>query len=91
VEAAALRIRVYAKPAIGAPEHPGTEQVRLRLDRSNPGRLEVTVSDDGTWRPPPADPGFRGRGVQLMHRLADRATITHSPGGTSVALCWETS
>ncbi|MFC5061852.1 ATP-binding protein [Actinomycetospora atypica] len=66
-------------------------EVRLRLARSAPGELEVTVEDDGTWRPPPEDPGFRGRGVQLIHGLADRARITHSPRGTTVSMCWDAS
>ena len=64
-------------------------EVRLRLVRSGPGGLEVTVEDDGTWRTPPEDPGFRGRGVQLIHGLADRARITHSPHGTTVSMCWD--
>lgn len=73
------------------PAYPGRSgEVRLRLVRPDPGCLEVTIEDDGTWRPPPTEPGFRGRGVQLMHRLADRAVITHSPGGRTVSLCWET-
>lgn len=66
-------------------------EVRLRLVRSGPGDLEVTVEDDGTWRSPPEDPGFRGRGVQLIHGLADRAQITHSPHGTTVSMGWDAS
>lgn len=66
-------------------------EVRLRLVGPGAGVLEVTVSDDGTWRPPPTDPGFRGRGVQLIHRLADNARITHTPDGTTVSMCWDVS
>ena len=66
-------------------------EVRLRLVRSGPGELEVTVEDDGTWRSPPEDPGYRGRGVQLIHDLADRARITHTPHGTTVSMCWDSS
>ena len=28
------------------------------------------MTDTGTWRPPPADPGFRGRGLQIITALA---------------------
>lgn len=66
-------------------------EVRLSLVRSGPGEIEVTVEDDGTWRSPPEDPGFRGRGVQLIHGLADRARITHSAHGTTVSMCWDAS
>jgi serine/threonine-protein kinase RsbW len=46
--------------------------------------LVVTVSDDGAWRR--ADgPGFRGRGLPLMHTLA-RASVISGPTGTTVQL-----
>lgn len=48
----------------------------------------VSIADDGTWRPPPPDPGHRGRGVHLMGRLSDRSTITTTDRGTTVRLCW---
>jgi serine/threonine-protein kinase RsbW len=48
----------------------------------------VQVSDDGQWLPPPNDPGFRGRGVQLIGRLAHRSTITTGEGETTVNMCW---
>ena len=45
------------------------------------GAVEVTVQDFGTWRPPPADPGFRGRGLALMHSLGQDVHVEPSPGG----------
>ena len=50
--------------------------------------VAVMVTDDGAWRPPPADPGWRGRGMQLMDRLARRATVESTGEGTTVRLCW---
>ena len=50
--------------------------------------LTVTVTDEGAWRI--ADPETRsisrGRGIPLMHALADRATIDSTPAGTRVRL-----
>jgi anti-sigma regulatory factor (Ser/Thr protein kinase) len=34
-----------------------------RVARARDGGLHVEVVDTGTWRPPPADRGFRGRGL----------------------------
>jgi serine/threonine-protein kinase RsbW len=51
--------------------------------------LSVTVADDGIWRI--ADSGksnTRGRGIPLMHALADRATFDSTPAGTRVCLEW---
>jgi two-component sensor histidine kinase len=55
------------------------------------GGIAVLVGDDGVWRNPPEDPGSRGRGVQLMGRLADRSSITTGEDGTSVRMCWGTT
>jgi anti-sigma regulatory factor (Ser/Thr protein kinase) len=62
--------------------------VHLQLTRRACGELAVTVEDDGTWRPPPTDPGFRGRGLRLIEALADHALITHTPSGTTVTMSW---
>lgn len=50
--------------------------------------VAILVRDDGRWRPPPDDRGFRGRGVTLMGRLAGRCGITTSQEGTVVRMCW---
>lgn len=51
--------------------------------------LMVTVTDHGSWRPPLArSAGLRGRGIPLMHALADEATIEGTPTGTEVTLAW---
>jgi anti-sigma regulatory factor (Ser/Thr protein kinase) len=52
------------------------------------GGIEVQVGDDGRWQEPPTDPGFRGRGLDMVHALADQASVTTTPKGTTVAMCW---
>jgi anti-sigma regulatory factor (Ser/Thr protein kinase) len=48
----------------------------------------VVVSDSGTWRPPPADPGTRGRGLPIMRQLSSVFSLHHDEGGTTVILEW---
>jgi anti-sigma regulatory factor (Ser/Thr protein kinase) len=48
----------------------------------------VVVSDSGTWRPPPADPGTRGRGLPMMRQLSSVFSLHHDAGGTTVVLEW---
>ena len=67
--------------------HPCTVEL-VAGTRACGGGVAVLVRDDGTWRPPPDDSGFRGRGVTLMGRMADRSTITASEHGTTVRMCW---
>jgi anti-sigma regulatory factor (Ser/Thr protein kinase) len=65
--------------------------VELTMTLGSPGRpseLAVSVVDGGVWRPAPADAGFRGRGLAMMHALADSAEITTGPHGTSVRMSW---
>ncbi|WP_448623432.1 SpoIIE family protein phosphatase [Geodermatophilus sp. URMC 64] len=45
------------------------------------GAVDVRVEDFGTWRPAPADPGFRGRGLLLIRRLAQDVVVEPTPGG----------
>jgi anti-sigma regulatory factor (Ser/Thr protein kinase) len=49
------------------------------------GAVDVLVEDFGTWRPVPADPGFRGRGLMLIRELAEDVSVEPAPnGGTTV-------
>ena len=52
--------------------------------RCGDGSLEVVVQDWGSWRPPPADPGFRGRGVEFVRHLADEVSFERGATGTTV-------
>ncbi len=68
-------------------EEPGTMSVTARSDAAA-RRLAVVVTDHGTWleKVPDGRPNTRGRGIQLMHALADRATIQREPSGTQVRM-----
>jgi anti-anti-sigma factor len=57
----------------------------FRVARTADGGVDVTVRDFGAWRPPPSDPGFRGRGLGLMHSLGEDVRIEQgAQGGTTV-------
>ncbi|MET8849174.1 ATP-binding protein [Amycolatopsis sp. NPDC004625] len=53
-----------------------------------PGRLTVTVTDYGTWRPPASTNGLRGRGLLLIDTLADHSAQVHREDGTTVTMTW---
>ncbi|WP_433304442.1 SpoIIE family protein phosphatase [Actinoplanes sp. CA-030573] len=50
------------------------------------GRLRLTVTDQGRWRPAPAYPGDRGRGLTMMRALADDVEVSTGDPGTRVTL-----
>ena len=49
--------------------------------------VAVDVADHGRWMDREDDPR-RGRGLPLIHALADHATVDTSPRGTVVAMRW---
>jgi serine/threonine-protein kinase RsbW len=65
----------------------GPRVVDLVATKQN-GYVEVTVRDYGCWRPEPADPGFRGRGLLMIRNLAHDAEIRKEPDGTTVRMRW---
>lgn len=50
--------------------------------------VEVVVRDNGHWRPPPVDPGLRGRGLTLITSLAQDVAVNRGAGGTTVCMRW---
>jgi serine/threonine-protein kinase RsbW len=82
VDEAAANVVEHAYP------HPGGVLTVLARHRDDPTQVEVTVTDHGRWRPPPRDPGNRGRGLDLIRRLADDVEIRPSDHGTSVHMTW---
>jgi serine/threonine-protein kinase RsbW len=77
-----------AEFAYGAVTPPGRMDVQAQCDR-NADTLTVTVTDQGTWRSADATRELkRGRGLPLMHALADRVTVDTSDAGTRVRLEW---
>lgn len=61
-------------------DRPGPVVVDLAVDHD--GEVTVTVEDNGSWRPVPSDPGFRGRGLQIVDSLAGDVDIDRGPDGT---------
>jgi ABC-type transporter Mla MlaB component len=58
--------------------------VDVELDRLRGGAVGVRVRDSGHWRPPPDDPGFRGRGLSLIRDIAEELVVEPGPEGTAV-------
>ncbi len=59
-------------------------RVGVELHPTDAGDVVVSVTDTGSWRPPPADPGFRGRGLQLIAALAHDVDLSPGPTGTTL-------
>lgn len=52
-------------------------------------QVQVTITDEGRWDPRASRPEEqRGRGLPLIHRLADIAEITPRDSGTTVQMMW---
>jgi anti-sigma regulatory factor (Ser/Thr protein kinase) len=49
--------------------------------------LYIEVVDHGAWKAPSCAEVGRGRGIQMMHRLADSVIIHYDDRGTRVLLC----
>ena len=52
------------------------------------GTVVVVVRDCGQWRPPLRDPGLRGRGLMIIHGLAEHVEVRHEDVGTTVEMQW---
>jgi serine/threonine-protein kinase RsbW len=67
------------------PEATGTLAVHAR---SSGETVTVTVADQGQWQPA-ARPGLlHGRGLPLIHSLADESEVDTSSAGTTVTMTW---
>ena len=74
----------------GRPADATTVQITLTA-RATHTLVQLTITDTGNWRSPPADreppaPGTRGHGIIFMHALMDDVTIDPSARGTTVTL-----
>ena len=74
----------------GRPADAAPVQITLTA-RAAHAVVQLTVTDTGSWRPPPADrqqpaPGTRGHGIIFMHALMDDVTIDPTAHGTTVTL-----
>ncbi|ORI24958.1 anti-sigma regulatory factor [Rhodococcus sp. 1168] len=66
---------------------PGTLDLHAQFVPST-GSIEVVVCDHGEWAVHAPD-ATRGRGVPLMHALADTTAVTSDHDGTTVRLIWD--
>ncbi|HTK62530.1 MAG TPA: ATP-binding protein [Pseudonocardia sp.] len=66
----------------------GAWTVDLVAARTPDARIVVSVRDRGQWRPPPEDPGFRGRGLSMMRSLAHELDVRADDDGTTVLMWW---
>lgn len=55
-----------------------------RLERDRDGAVHVEVRDEGTWRPAPVDPGYRGRGLAMINTLGVDVTLNTTGPGTCI-------
>ncbi|MBF6336367.1 SpoIIE family protein phosphatase [Nocardia abscessus] len=46
----------------------------------------IVVTDTGDWKPRASDPGYRGRGIDMMRALTEELDIDHSGPGTTVRM-----
>lgn len=67
------------------PGEPGLVDVELELRDAH--AVAVRVVDHGRWQPRALDPGYRGRGLLMIERLADAVRVRSTPLGTEV--CFE--
>jgi anti-sigma regulatory factor (Ser/Thr protein kinase) len=58
-------------------------ELELRARRDGPV-VAARVSDRGRWRPAPADPGYRGRGLALIQQLSREMRVRRTTQGTEV-------
>ncbi|MEV6825646.1 ATP-binding protein [Amycolatopsis sp. NPDC051102] len=52
------------------------------------GSVTITIRDHGQWQPVPRSGLLGGRGLPLIHTLADQALVETSVAGTTVTMTW---
>ncbi|HTK67122.1 MAG TPA: SpoIIE family protein phosphatase [Pseudonocardia sp.] len=56
----------------------------VRLEHRTGGEIRAEITDSGSWRPPPADPGYRGRGLAMINAIGRDVTVEPAETGTTV-------
>jgi len=70
----------------------GHKPRKVRIEGENDGaRVHVRIIDKGSWKPAPADPGVRGRGLLLIRAVSDWLEIDCTPSGTTVSMSFRLS
>ncbi len=63
----------------------GRKPGKVRVAGENDGaRMHLRVTDRGSWKPAPADPSPRGRGLLLIRAVSDQLEMECTPSGTTV-------
>ncbi|UUO01881.1 SpoIIE family protein phosphatase [Mycolicibacterium novocastrense] len=63
----------------------GHDPGRMRVEAEiHDAAIHVRVADFGSWKPPPPDPGTRGRGLSLIRAVSDRVDLDGTAAGTTV-------
>ncbi len=66
---------------------PAADINRVQLSATcNTETVVITVTDAGSWKPRSADPGYRGRGIDMMRALTEELDIDHTGPGTRVRM-----
>ncbi|MEK6441830.1 ATP-binding protein [Pseudonocardia sp. T1-2H] len=60
-------------------------EFELSVSPGPEGVVRAVVRDFGRWRPPPADPGYRGRGLALIDTLGHDVELDAGDAGTRIA------
>jgi PAS domain S-box-containing protein len=85
-ETASDVVLAVSEALANAIEHGGGGPQSIDLDVSRDGgMLHAVVRDRGAWRPSSDDP-VRGRGLQIMRRLAEDLAVETDDDGTTVTL-----
>ncbi|RAV18271.1 stage II sporulation protein E [Mycolicibacterium sp. GF69] len=68
----------------------GRDPGRMRVDaKIHDTQVHVCVTDFGSWKAPPVDPGTRGRGLLLMRAVSDRVDLDGTAAGTTVDMTFQ--
>jgi len=63
----------------------GRKPGKVLVEGENDGaQVHLRVTDNGSWKPVPADPGIRGRGLLLIRAVSDWLEMECTPSGTTV-------
>ncbi|KUH85420.1 stage II sporulation protein E [Mycobacterium sp. GA-1999] len=90
--AAADLVLVVNEACSNSVEHAyrGRAPGRMRVEAEiHDDAVHVRVTDFGSWKAPPADPGTRGRGLLLMRAVSDHVDLDGTPAGTTVAMTFQ--
>lgn len=68
----------------------GRDAGRMRVEaKIHDTQVHVRVTDFGSWKAPPVDPGTRGRGLLLMRAVSDRVDLDGTSAGTTVDMTFQ--